>query len=176
MGVSLIKPRSFYITDSSCNKNLLLWKSEYIRSPVYEVTCSKVSVTGNDTSRFISLVLSTTQEPPVPTISFYLSKSSRGKNKFSGSSRDPQQDSTFGFYSSTFTKICDFVIFSSVDTFPAALDCGTISCSPSTAQLGTKVSFTPSIIPLQGCCKATASMLAYFNYPRQRGRGVSDGS
>lgn len=48
----------------------------YMMSPA-----SKVTITGNDTSRFISLVLSTAQEPPVPTIHFYPSKSSRGKKK-----------------------------------------------------------------------------------------------
>lgn len=65
-------------------------------------------------------------------------KIKQGKKKSPGSSRDPQHVFTFGFYSSTFTKIGDFVIFSSVDAFPAALKCRTIGCSPPAAQLGTK--------------------------------------
>lgn len=163
-------PGRFYVTDSSCNKNLLLWKSEPIKSPLYDVTSQQGLCHWKWHFKVHFFCAQNHSGDPSSYNPILPFKIKQGKKESPGSSRDPQQNFTFGFYSSTFTKRCDFC------NFPAALDGGTISCSPSTAQLGTRVNFTPSIIPLQGCCKPAASMPAFLNYPRQQGRGLSDGS
>ena len=98
------------------------------------------------------------------------------ERNFSGSCENPLQVFTFGFCSSTFSKTV-WVFFISVlqakyGHFSSSLQLRdhqlpSLSC--------TACRFYTILFPLQGCCKSSACKLAFFNYQRQQGRGVSDG-